>query len=116
MEQVEIKEPAILLTINRLFKPNISPAELYEVTRGNWVLSERRNNAKYAFTVYQGVVREIYRILRWRPTPLSDLDVIRQDRWRFEGEVAAELHHYIGGNVQDYIPLGTRNPIRYINC
>ncbi len=56
---ITITEPVLLIIINRLFERNISPERLYEVTRGNWVLGERRNKAKYAFSVFRGIVREV---------------------------------------------------------
>src|SRR5882757_3180263 len=43
--EIEITEPVILITVNRLFKRNISNDELYEITRGNWVVGERRKKA-----------------------------------------------------------------------
>jgi len=66
-EPIAIGEPAILIIVNKLFERNISPEKLYEITRGNWVIGERRNQAKYAFAVYNEVVREVYRIKRWFP-------------------------------------------------
>lgn len=36
--------------------------ELYEATRVVWKIGERRNNAQYAMAVYQGIVREVYKI------------------------------------------------------
>ncbi|MFZ2037091.1 MAG: hypothetical protein WAU62_09275 [Dehalococcoidales bacterium] len=66
-EPIEIKEPVIIIVPNKLFKRNISKDDLYEITRGNWVVAERRNKAKYAFSVYNGIVIEVYKIDRWAP-------------------------------------------------
>lgn len=115
-ERVEIVEPALLVIINRLFERNISPERLYEITRGNWVLGERRNRAKYAFAIYQGTVREVYRIRSWSPAEARRPEQKRQSRWRFDGEVAGELRHYVGGSVEAYLKPGARSPIRYVNC
>ncbi|MCE7983039.1 MAG: hypothetical protein DYG89_17785 [Caldilinea sp. CFX5] len=62
-----IHEPVILITINRLYRRGMSAEELYEVTRGNWVIGQRRAQAKYAFAVYNGIIREVYEIHRWQP-------------------------------------------------
>ena len=43
---VEISEPVILITVNRLFRRAMSAKELYEITRGKWVIGSRRNKAK----------------------------------------------------------------------
>jgi hypothetical protein len=65
---VQIDEPAMLFRISRTYRPGMSDAELYEATRGIWVVpGPRRDNAKYAMAVYQGVVREVYRIDGWYP-------------------------------------------------
>ncbi len=60
--QIEIAEPAILVTVNRLFRRNMADDEIYEIYfRGNWVVDERKNKAKYAFCVYNGTVRQVCR-------------------------------------------------------
>jgi hypothetical protein len=41
--------------------------ELYEATRGIWVVNPPRNKATYAMGVYQGIVREVYQIEQWHP-------------------------------------------------
>lgn len=112
--EIEIAKPAILITVNRLFRRNMSDDELYEITRGNWVVAERRNKAKYAFCVYNGTVRQVYEIQRWFPIKARSQDSRTQNRWRFDGIVAQGLQHYVGGNVEKYI--GAQNPIRYVNC
>ncbi|AQX72728.1 LEM-3-like GIY-YIG domain-containing protein [Dehalococcoides mccartyi] len=113
-EPVEIKEAVLLIIPNKLFERNITPEKLYEITRGNWVVGERRNKAKYAFSVYNGVVIEVYRISRWFPVQARDKQQKTQNRWRFDGEVAAELQYYVGKSVASYI--GAQNPVRYVNC
>lgn len=113
-EPIEINEPVILIIPNKLFKRNITMERLYEITRGNWVVGERRNKAKYAFAVYNGVVVEVYRISQWFPMKARSTQQKTQNRWRFEGEIAVELKHYVGRSVASYI--GAQNPVRYVNC
>jgi len=106
---ITIQEPAILIIINRLFRRNMIANELYEATRDSWVLGVRRNRAKYAFSVYNGVIRQVYRIHQWTPAKVKR-------RWRFEGEVATELAAYVGGSVEAYLKPGAQSPIKYVNC
>lgn len=113
---IEIKEPVILIVVNRLFQRGISTEELYEITRGNWVLSERREKAKFAFAVYHGIVREVYEIKGWLPVQARNQEQKTRDRWRFEGIVSQELQHYVGGSVENYVVYGAQNPIKYVNC
>lgn len=111
---VEILEPVILVTVNRLFRRNMNDAEVYEITRGDWVVGERRNKAKYALTVFNGVVRQVYEIQQWTPSKARSQESKTQDRWQFTGIVANDLQHYVGGCVEEYI--GGQNPIKYVNC
>jgi uncharacterized protein len=113
---VIISEPVILVIVNKLYERNISPEQLYEITRGNWVIGERRRKARYVFCVYKGIVREVYEIDRWFQVPARFPETKRQSRWRFDGKVSRELQHYVGGNVDAYLTLRAQNPIRYINC
>lgn len=114
--KIEITEPAILITVNQLFERGIDDERLYEVTRGNWVVGEKRNNAKFAFAVYHGIVRQVYEIQRWFPATARRQEQKTRERWRFDGIVAQNLQHYVGGSVEKYITPGAQNPIRYINC
>jgi hypothetical protein len=114
--RIEISEPAILITINRLFRRGMSPDELYEATRGNWVIGTRREKAKYAFAVYNGIVREVYLIQSWEPAVAREEAQQTQKRWRFHGTIAEKLRSYVGGSVEAYITQGAQNPIRYVNC
>lgn len=111
---IKISEPVILITVNRLFRRHMNEAEIYEITRGNWVVGERRNKAKYAFTVFNGVVRQVFEIQDWFPIKARSKNAKTQDRWRFNGFVANNLQHYVGGSVEEYI--GAQNPIHYVNC
>ena len=115
-ESISITEPAILIIVNKLFERNISPERLYEITRGNWVVGVRRNKARYAFCVYRGIIREVYKIGRWFQVEARFPDTKRQIRWRFDGELAKDLQHYVGGSVEAYLKPRAQNPVRYINC
>ena len=113
---IEIIEPAILIIVNKLFKRGMDEAGLYEITRGNWVVGKRRQQAKYAFAVYKGIVRQVYQIQQWIPATARDSQQRTRQRWKFNGIVAKELQHYVGGNVEGYITQGAQNPIKYVNC
>ena len=113
---VIIHEPVILITINCLYRRGMSAEELYEATRGNWVIGQRRDQVKYAFAVYNGIIREVYEIHRWQPATARRESQKRQQRWRFDGVVATYLRHYVGGSTVNYAVTGAQNPIRYVNC
>lgn len=115
-EEVTITEPSLLIIVNRLYRQNMGPEELYEVTRGNWVLGPRRNKARFAFSVYRGLVREVYEISEWERAEARSRSQKKRTRWRFAGTVAKNLQHFIGGSVRGYIKRGSRSPVLYLNC
>ncbi|MCX6696145.1 MAG: hypothetical protein NTV84_00990 [Methanoregula sp.] len=118
---VTVDDKVILITINQLYRSNMTPLALYEATRGIWRMGPRREEAEYAMAVYQGVVREVFRIDEWFPSgtlPYKTRDATWfkncvPPRWEFSGEVAPQ-------NIRDkYIDKsvgkGLQNPIRYVN-
>jgi len=115
---VTVRHKSLLITINRLFRSNMSKEELYKATRGIWKLGARRENAEYGMAVYQGVVREVYRIESWHPAgtlpyKTRDLKAFKGNgRWEFEGTIATEIRDKYIGN---FVGLGGQNPIRYQN-
>ncbi len=113
--KIEIREPVLLSIVNRHYRRGMSAAELYEITRGNWVVGKRRKQVNYGFAVYRGIVREVYAVERWFPTTARDVNQKTQQRWQFDGRIAVELQYYVGGSVEEYLSLGAQNPIRYIN-
>jgi hypothetical protein len=120
--KVKVREPSILIRINQRYRPGMPARELYEVTRGVWAIGQRRETVRYAMAVYQGVIREVYRITGWHPAGStqyryrSRADVRAPGRWEFRGAVAERRirKRYVGGSVEHLLPNGSRNPIRYV--
>ena len=110
-----IKEPVLLIIINRLFKRNMTEKQLYQATRGNWVLGRKREKAKYGLAVYHGIIRAAYRIRSWTPVSLKAKNGKRKIRWQFRGSKATELSHYIGKSVARHIKRGSQSPVLYLN-
>ena len=117
---VTVHHKAILITINKRYRSDMTPEELYESTRGLWKVGEkRREEADYAMAVYQGIVREVYRIKHpWLPAGTleyhtrDDIEGRKESgRWEFEGTVAEDIRdEYVGFSVGK----GGQNPIRYV--
>ena len=117
----KIVEPAILIRINRAYYYGMPPTELYDATRGAWVVGPKRERAKYAFAVYQGILREVYYISRWLPAGSTystqhPQGVKVKGRWEFVGTLAPESirKKYVDRAVN--FPPGNQNPIKYVNC
>jgi hypothetical protein len=120
---IEVTESAILIRINQYYREGMSPNALYEATRGVWVIGRNRSKADYAFSIANGIVREIFRINSWHPagtTPYvtrSREDVYFPNRWEFLGEVAPSYirEKYLDKSVAHYFKRGAANPIMYVN-
>ena len=118
--EVEIIHPVILIRINKLFHYGMTPIELYDVTRGFWKTGPKRKSAHFAFSVFDGVVQEVYQIVSWHQagTTFSTRDHGgRDERWEFVGSLADNSirRRYRYKSVREYFAKGSRNPIRYVN-
>jgi uncharacterized protein len=124
---LNIIHPIVLIRVNQRYKDYLNEQQLYEATRGIWKVNlKRAKNAKYAFSVYKGDVKEIYEIEYWQPAqrdgyPTREDVKVRADvpfRKEFVGKVAPEdirkLYRY--KSVSDRFELGNQNPINYVNC
>ncbi|HYW78973.1 MAG TPA: hypothetical protein VE890_05320 [Thermoguttaceae bacterium] len=122
-KQVTITEPAILIRISRAYRYGMSPIELYDATRATWVIGNRRRKAEYALAVFEGIVREVYRIAQWLPSGSTlKSDQIHGDpavgRWEFVGKVADDKvrSKYLNHWVAHYFAQHSQNPLQYVNC
>jgi hypothetical protein len=120
---ITIVEPALLIRINRLYRPGMSPEALQEATRGVWTCGKRREKARFAFAVYQGVVREVYEIDAWHKGGTLEYRTRSRDevdapkRCEFSGKVSEKLSaKYKGGSVDHYFSKGAQLPYTYVNC
>ena len=122
---VKISEPVIIISIGKRYLYGMTEIEQYDATRGIWRVSERCHNAKFAFSVFRGIVRQVYMIAGWfsagsTMTSREDLqdDLSETGRYEFVGSIASEQmrRNYVGKSVREYLPQGSQNPIRYVNC
>ncbi len=121
--KADIRERSILIRINKLYRYGMSDVDLYDATRSAWRVGPSREQAELALAVFEGVVREVYRITRWLPAG-STFNVRRNgrsalepDRWEFVGTIAEDsirrryVNHYVG----HLFTQGAQNPISYVN-
>ena len=108
-EDAIFSDPVILININKLYRPNMTLTELYEATRKHWKVSIRRaSRIKIACSVYRGIIRGVFTIHRWLPTP-------ERRRSYFEGEDASQeiRDKYLHKSVAKYWKQGSQSPIKY---
>lgn len=119
--EASIKERSILLNISGSYQKAATSSQLYDVTRSAWVVNKAKaQKAIYAFAMFAGVVREVYKIQEWLPagTTLTSFDVQHQpakDRWEFVGTFAPNdvRKRHKGKRVKGLV-FG-QNPVRYLN-
>lgn len=133
-DEANITEHAILIRINQLYRYGMDADSLYDATRGVWVIGGRdaggrRDCAKYAFSVFKGVIMEVFKINQWylagtqqttyktRPNK-NELCTYEPPRWEFEGDIAeSEIRDkYLNKSVKSLLSANSQNPIKYVNC
>ena len=119
----DITENVVLIRINQNYNSELTPHQLYDVTRGVWSVSyERASKMKYAFAIYDGLIMEVYRIACWLPAGSTltgrwdEIDEAHVKRFEFVGNIAPEevRNKYINKNVARIFKAGSQNPIMYI--
>jgi hypothetical protein len=122
-KQVRITDPVILIRVAKAFRYDMSDHDLYDITRTAWVVGGRREKAEYALAVYDGIVREVYKISQWLPagsTFVNDKPRGNRhgERWEFVGVVADDQirKKYRNRDVTKYFKQGSQNPVFYVNC
>lgn len=122
-EPVEINDPIVLIRINQQFRYSMTELELYDFTRGYWKMNmQRAQGAKYALSVYNGIVQEVYEIKAWLQA--GDTMNVRgavdvdNSRVEFVGKIAEKKvrNKYRYKSVEHYFKKGNANPILYIQC
>ena len=118
-----ITEPTLLIRIAKLYKPGMSPQQLYEATRGVWKLGPDKDAAEYALSIANGVVQEVYSVGAWHPAgstsyttrPMAQVAI--PGRREFSGRVAppAVRDKYFGKSVAHYFAKGNASPVNYLN-
>jgi uncharacterized protein len=128
-DEANITERVILIRINQLYRSGMDADSLYDATRGVWVIGPRRERAEYAFAVFKGIVKQVYKIkhpwylagtkstfYKTRPD-CNDFWESDPPRWEFEGEIAESnvCDKYLDRSVKSYLSANSQNPIKYVN-
>ena len=123
MEQIEITDRVVAININQTYYDGMSAEALYDFTRGIWRLDrDRAEGAKYAFSVFQGEIKEVYEIQKWHRAGKTEYITGREfpqdslaTRFEFVGKLATDAvrDKYIGKMMAE---RHSQNPIKYFNC
>jgi len=112
-KEAVIKEPVMLININRFYKKNMGLREIYDATREHWrVNRSRASKIKIVCSVYRGIIREVFTVDRWIASPGV------KGRSMFEGSIAPKeiREKYLNKSVAKYWSIGSQNPIKYVNA
>lgn len=107
----------ICININKTYnRPDVDQYgtrdNIYEATRKYWRLNgERAKRADYVLSTYQGIVRAVFKPIRWM---VSEKTFNTGNRWEFEGTEILDSP-YLNTSVKSIIHHGNQNPILYIN-
>jgi len=128
--EIKITEKSILIKVNQSYRADMPAYELYEYTRGRWKVDlKKAREVDYAFAVFQGIIKEVYKVVEWYPAgEILSLIIFKNNeqenapdqfggRSTFVGRLAeANLRErYIGKSVDQYFKKGMANPILYLN-
>ena len=111
-----IDVPVVVFKINRMYKPGMTRAEIYEAGRGIWRINWEKHLPKYAIISAFGQVHGVFRIVEWKPADFERLGTSAEGRWMFEGEWATDIEHLLGARLDDLKGAKSQTPFFYVNC
>ncbi len=116
----DFTESFLLLKVHGLYKEGMGQDELYDITRGWWVLSlPRAEKIQYAASVVSGIILEVFRIDCWEKAKESDRGISEKknkNRYGFIGNVADDAirKKYVGKSVAGLYKRGNQSAVMYI--
>jgi hypothetical protein len=115
--EIELKN-VMLIKLTKSYYYGITDIELYDKTRGSWIVGENRNKVKYVFSIYKNIVQEVYEVAGWFPSNTTYLTSEEGpgDRYEFVGRLSNKKirENYKYKNVSKYFNK-TQNPFVYVN-
>ena len=94
--EADFTAPTVLLRVNELYREGMSEAELYEVTRGYWVMKpEKAMQAQYVMPVFRGKILDVFVPDKWLPAGSTPRTIAKEDedtegRLEFTGKYAPD--------------------------
>ncbi len=90
--------PIMLVSLNQVWTPTITPGDLKEQTTHWWRAGGvHRRRPAFIMGVHNGVVRSVYRPTTWRSAPDNPA------RWGCQADEAPEMGHWLGTSVKRYL-------------
>jgi hypothetical protein len=112
IQKEDFAHNAMVININKSYK---KVGDIYEATRGKWVVSEKRlPNMEIVISEYKGVFRAIFKPSRWYPS--DETSKSGTVRMCFEGEDVSghrEYQRYLNKR-NGFKRQGQANPVQYV--
>ena len=116
----DIDDPAILINVHKTYRNNMTPSQIYDITRSQWDVNyDRANSVRYALSIYKGVVKEVFEIAKWLPAGSTINNEITDgkqhpERYEFVGNIAPDniRNKYINKVIEDFKQTKS---FRYVN-
>lgn len=133
LHENDIHHKILVIKINKLYRRNMSPDELYDSVRGIWRASITNvQNVEYVFGVYNSLIVAVYKPTQWykckeapdkRPRPYEVLTPQAENRVFFvDMDFEKGLPHdenedfYFGKSIANLkLNQSAQNPITYLN-
>lgn len=119
----DITNNMMLIKINKRYRNDMTPFELYEATRGYWSVNfERAKGIDYVLSVYDGMVLEVYEVVEWLPAlstfmtrPDKPSPESVKGRYEFVGRIADDdiRKMFVDKSVKEFFSPGEQNPFKY---
>lgn len=132
LREEDIHHKILVIKINKLYRRNISPNELYDSVRGIWRASLKNvQTVEYVFGVYNSLIVAVYKPSKWykckdapekRPRPDEVLNAQLENRIffideNFENGLEKDDNEifYLGKSIVNLqFKKGVQNPITYL--
>jgi hypothetical protein len=128
LKESDISDNLVLIRIAQTYCDDMSDFELYDATRGRWIIAQWRLERMqypckvYACAVYKGVIKEVYEVSIWlkaatmsltRPGDATDPKL--RDRYEFVGRIAPPKirNKYISKDASALFSKGDQHSLKY---
>lgn len=102
----DVVEDVIFICVNKSYENTMNDIQLYDTTRCYWNVGKGDNvsKAKYAFSMYFGIVLEVYEISQWLPALSTLSDKSLQSRTKKEiNDLQTTRKEFVGNFAPDSI-------------
>lgn len=121
LELEDLEENIAIIKVNRSYRKGMSELELYDITRGCWKRKlESIEKAEYVLSVFNGEVKEVYKVDEWMPASELNRKTIPFDSAKEKGRIGfsgkkadSEIRNkYLGKSIAKLFKRGEASPIK----